>query len=244
MGWSPVHALRIHVVTGWFAWWCIVLHGLMYEVDWFAFQPSVIGAIWPEARCWTWKYPDQAFEGGEDGFRETCGLALFNFSGIIVFFFFLVLAASSIHWIRRKNYRLFYILHVTFGMLTLIGINFHWPGATALLMPSLIYYLASTSPTLVQSLASYYRGGHKIVKVVDLGVNGSNCVEVHVETDTMTDAALVREPCSYVKLCVPSVSMVWHPFTVFRSSNDPKTARRAFSFALLAPSRPKSPPNS
>jgi NAD(P)H-flavin reductase len=40
---------------------------------------------------------------------------------------------------------------------------------------------------------------------------------VHVATDATTDAALAREPCSYIKLCVPAISVVWHPFTVFRS---------------------------
>jgi Ferric reductase like transmembrane component/FAD-binding domain len=229
LGWSPVHALRIHVVTGWFAWWCIVLHGAMYVVEWFAFRDSVVDAIFPANKCWTFRDPASAFAGGKDEFYDRCSYQFFNVTGIFAGSFFLVLAASSIHWFRRRNYRLFYMLHVIFGTLLLIATMFHWPGATVILMPSLIYYLASTSPTLVQALASYRRGGHKIVKVIDLGgSNGENCIEVHVETDAMTDAALTREPCSYIKLCVPSISMVWHPFTVFRYSKDPKTVRILF----------------
>jgi Ferric reductase like transmembrane component len=152
MGWSPVHALRIHIVAGWFAWWCIVIHGIMFVVDWFKYQPLVIGSIWPDPRCWTWKYPDQAFAGGRDEFGEVCTYPLWNFTGIIAFVFLLALAASSIHWFRRKNYRLFYILHGTFGFLMLLATKFHWPGCTGVLMPSLVYYLASTSPTSFKRL--------------------------------------------------------------------------------------------
>jgi predicted ferric reductase len=228
MGWSPVHALRIHIVAGWFSWWYIAIHGIMYVVFWFKYEDSVVAVIWPEPGCWTMRYPDQAFEGGLEVFYDNCAFQFYNFSGILAGLFFLVLAASSINWFRRKNYRLFYILHVTFGSLTLIATCFHFPDAPLFIMPSLVYYLASTSPTLIQALASYYRGGHKIVKVVDLGLNGGNCIEVHVETDTMTDAALMREPCSYIKLCVPSISMVWHPFTVFRHSKDPQTVHILF----------------
>lgn len=229
LGWSPIHALRIHVVTGWFAWWNIALHGLLFVVDWFVFNDSVVDAIWPPAQCWQWRNPSEAFDDDDEYvWWENCGYQFFNFTGIFAGLFFLILAATSINWFRRRNYRLFYILHVTFGTATLIASCFHWPGITTVIMPSLVYYLASTSPTLIQALASYRRGGHKIVKLLHLGPNAGHCVEVHVQVDTMTDAVLSREPCSYVKLCVPGISVVWHPFTVFKHPSDSLSVRFLF----------------
>jgi hypothetical protein len=249
MGWSPVHALRIHVVAGWFAWWCIVMHALMYVIDWFRYHgDEVLDVIFPPPKCWTWKKPHEAFAGGEDEFDDTCVYPFFNFTGMIAGSFFCVLAASSIHWFRRRNYRLFYLLHVTFGSLMLIAVMFHWPGATTILMPSLIYYMASTSPTLIQALASYRRGGHQIVKVIDLGPNGGNCMEVHVATDVTTDAALAREPCSYVKLCVPPFPSCGIPLRCFgpsaaRSRTKPPK-QCAFCFAPSVPLPPSWPDSS
>jgi hypothetical protein len=60
-------------------------------------------------------------------------------------------------------------------------------------LPSTAYYLASTSPTLVQALASRYRGGVKIQKVVQLE-DAAGCFEVHVDTTSESAVALNKIP--------------------------------------------------
>jgi predicted ferric reductase len=102
------------------------------------------------------------------------------------------------------------ILHYAF-------ISLYW-------MPSIAYYLASTSPTLVQALASRYRGGVKLMKVVQLP-DAAGCFEVHVDTTRESTVALNKIPSQFVKLCVPKISVVWHPFTVFAHPKDPTTLR-------------------
>ena len=42
MGWSPVHAIRIHILSGYFAFWLSMIHGLSYVPLWWhfvVFQP-------------------------------------------------------------------------------------------------------------------------------------------------------------------------------------------------------------
>ena len=103
----------------------------------------------------------------------------------------------------------------------------HWNPLITYLMPSIVYYLASTAPALIQAAASRYRGGVQIKKIVHL-TDAGGCKEVHVVTTPETNAALDYQPSMFVKLCVPSVSLVWHPFTVFKDENDPTTVRFLF----------------
>ena len=103
----------------------------------------------------------------------------------------------------------------------------HWNPLITYLMPSIVYYLASTAPALIQAAASRYRGGVQIKKIVHLKDAGG-CKEVHVVTTPETNAALDNQPSMFVKLCVPSISLVWHPFTVFKDENDPTTVRFLF----------------
>ncbi|KAG7367588.1 ferric reductase like transmembrane component [Nitzschia inconspicua] len=232
MGWSPVHALRIHIVAGWFAFWLIILHSLVFVIDWFVFYDSVVEAIWPPPGCWKWSNPtvDNPYLPTDDAnaLYFHCGFQFFNFTGIFATLFILPLGFASMGWFRRKNYRLFYLIHVIFGTATLIAIIIHWPGGTTILWPSFVYYLASTSPTLIQALASRFRGGHKIVRVISLGKEGGDCMEVHVASDPVADSVLNKEASMFVKLCVPSISVIWHPFTVFKHPRDPSTVRFLF----------------
>jgi ferredoxin-NADP reductase len=121
---------------------------------------------------------------------------------------------------------------VVFGSLMLIGSILHFNFIALYILPSTTYYLASTSPTLIQALASRYRGGVKITKVFPLA-DAAGCVEVHVATNDEAAASLNREPSQFVKLCVPKISVIWHPFTVFAHPTDPRTLR--FLFRPIGP---------
>jgi ferredoxin-NADP reductase len=108
----------------------------------------------------------------------------------------------------------------------------HWQPLALFIAPSLVYYLASTMPVLVQAAASRFRGGLKIIEVVNIPDAGG-CTEVRVACDTTASQILGDEPCMYVKLCVPKISLIWHPFTVYKHLDDPKTVR--FLFRPIGP---------
>jgi Ferric reductase like transmembrane component/Ferric reductase NAD binding domain len=213
MGWSPIHALRIHIWFGYLSFVFMLVHGMMLVPVWFIYYPfPVYQQIVPDRKCWTWTWTEET----ENDIEPSCYHVFANWTGIVAAVFFTVLWGSSLNWVRRRNYRLFYILHIIFGILTLLGIILHMYWFVIYFLPSITYYLASTTPTLVQALASRFRGGVKIRKVVLVEESGG-CVEVHIEAHETARSVLDREPCQFIKLCVPQISLIWHPFDVYKS---------------------------
>lgn len=213
MGWSPIHALRIHIWFGYLAFLFMFMHGVMLVPVWFIYYDyPVWQQIVPNRKCWTWTWTEETVEE----VTPDCYHVFANWTGIVAAVFFTVLWGSSLNWVRRRNYRLFYILHVTFGTLTLLSTILHMYWVILTLVPSLTYYLTSTTPTLIQALASRFRGGVKIRQVV-LVQDSGGCVEVQLEAHETVHSALNLEPCQYVKICVPKISLIWHPFDVYKS---------------------------
>lgn len=248
MGWSPVQALRLHIWSGHISFFFVFLHTITMIMVWFMDTVPVTESIFPPASCWAWNAHNndeehdhrklQEASGNStnstevpmeesEAFIPDCNYQWFNLTGILAMAMFTVLWVSSIQWFRRKNYKLFYLMHVIFGSLMVIASILHYAFICIYWLPSITYFLASTSPTLIQALASRYRGGVKITKVVPLE-DAAGCVEVHVATNEEATAALNREPSQFVKLCVPKISVVWHPFTVFAHPTDPTTLRFLF----------------
>jgi predicted ferric reductase len=225
MGWSPVQALRLHVWAGFTSFFFIFLHSVLYMADWWAFnEATVFDQIWPNPDCWVWN-PNGTIS-------RDCRSEWYYLTGLFAALWFLIILVTSLNWFRRRWYRVFYLCHVIFGSAMLFTAICHWSPLVTYLMPSLLYYLASTTPTLIQALASRFRGGVKIVKVVSIPDSGG-CVEVCIEADSESNAALDRQPCLFVKLCIPSISVVWHPFTVFKHTDD--TASVRFLFRPVGP---------
>ncbi len=221
MGWSPIHALRIHIWAGYLSFIYMFLHGIILVGVWFTYYDyPVWQQIIPAKQCWTW-HPDN------NEIEPPCDHVYWNLTGIVAAIFFIVLWGTSLNWVRRRNYRLFYWSHIICGTMLLLTTVLHMQFYAIYLLCSSTYYLASTMPTLVQALASRYRGGVKICKVTTIPDSGG-CVEVHVETNKFANAELDKEPCLFVKLCVPTISLIWHPFTVYKHQSDPCTVRFLF----------------
>ena len=220
MGWSPLQALRIHIWAGYTSFLCILLHGGIHVIAWAKNdQVNIWEQVIPEANCWTWK--------ADNSLSRECRTQWYNFTGMISLLFFLVLIVTSLNWFRRRCYNLFYVFHVVCGTGMLAAAVMHWRPIITYIAPSLIYYLASTMPVVVQAVSSRVRGGVKVVKVVHLA-NAGGCKEMHIATTTVDNNALERTPSMFVKLCVPSISLVWHPFTVFKHPRDSSTVRLLF----------------
>jgi predicted ferric reductase len=220
MNWSPVHALRFHIWAGHTSFLFVSLHGSLHLFRWTGVSKQVplYKQVIPSRSCWTSEFSE----------GSACFNQIYNFTGLLAYLFFLVLWLTSAHWFRRKWYRIFYLFHVVLGPLMILCSIWHYEHIAIYVVPSILYYLASTSPTLLQALASRFRGGVKIQEVVVLA-NAGGCVEVRVTTDSHAQAVLSdHHPSKYVKICVPSISIVWHPFTVYSHPKDPTTLRILF----------------
>ena len=172
MGWSPIHALRIHIWTGYISFVFMLLHGILYVFVWVLYEDyPVWQQIVPNRQCWTIDRKDA------DHIEPRCNRVFDNWTGIVAAVFYIALWGSSLNWVRRRNYRLFYILHMVFGTLTILGIILHMYWVAFYFIPSITYYFASTAPTLIQAVASRFRGGVTIRRVVKVpnAVDASKC---------------------------------------------------------------------
>ena len=101
----------------------------------------------------------------------------------------------------------------------------HFEYIALYLLPSILYYLVSTMPTLVQAVASYMRSGVKVSEVILLK-NAGDCFEVRFQATQYAKEMLAgSHPSLYLKFCCPLLSLVWHPFTVFHHPDDSDTMR-------------------
>jgi Ferric reductase like transmembrane component len=155
---------------------------VLHIATWWSFYPDapVYQHLIPAPpQCWTWISPFAA-DDYTAGPLVPCWWSINNLTGVAATTFFVVLWGSSLHWVRRRNYRAFYLLHETFGLLLLLTAVAHVPYYLVFLIPGVASYLASTAPTLVQALASRLRGGSRILKVVAVTDSGG-CVEIRLD---------------------------------------------------------------
>lgn len=97
VGWSPALALRLHILSGYFSFIFIMLHGLLYVVDMFVYgKGSIIDQAIPDAHCWKWR----PMEDMSEEMADKCELEWWFFTGFISAFFFIALAASLLHLSR------------------------------------------------------------------------------------------------------------------------------------------------
>ena len=191
---------------------------MIYFVLWFRNdqERSVRDQVWPGAGCWDWKRDTPS--------PRSCRTQWYNLTGIAAFFFLLVLVVTSLNWFRRHYYKQFYVFHMVCGFGFLGMAIMHWRPIITFLAPSIIYYLASTMPAFVQAISSRVRGGVRILQVVHIPDAGG-VKEVHIATTPEANRVLETSPSMYVKLAAPSISLVSHPFTVFKHPRDPTTVR-------------------
>jgi len=165
--------------------------------------------------------------GTYDGEGRTCYSFFINFCGAVAVLSFLLLTLTSLHWVRRHYYRFFYYCHVTFATVSLVALLMHWKRMVFYLCPSLLYYAASVTPAAVQALASRCRGGTTVVQATHLADSGG-CVELCLAADPAAQRALSAAPLRHLRICVPELSLLWHPFTVCAMPGDDTTVRILF----------------
>uniref|UniRef100_A0A6U6I807 FAD-binding FR-type domain-containing protein n=1 Tax=Odontella aurita TaxID=265563 RepID=A0A6U6I807_9STRA len=150
----------------------------------------------------------------------TCYHHFRNFTGLVALIFLLVILLSSLGPVRRKSFRLFYLIHMLSAPVVLIAAVMHYHRMVLYVSPSLLYYAACSIPNWVQAWFGRAKdGGVKIVSIREIpsATAGGETRQVVDLTLEATSEALRRyRPGQYLRVCVPSISSVWHPFTTNR----------------------------
>ena len=166
---------------------------------------------------------------GSHHHHEVCGYGYWrNFTGVVSCLALILLCITSLSKIRRWSYRLFYATHVVLGWTMLIFALLHWGPAGLYMMPSIIYYLACTMPVVIQSFANFFiDGGVKLSKTTFIR-NSNKCVEMIFPKSHAAHLMETAYSGPYVRICVPELSLMWHPFTVASSFDDPSKLKLLF----------------
>jgi len=183
--------------------------------------------IIPSQDCWEHRHSSQ---------DEDCTLAVQNFFGLLALGGLLVLMITAL--MRRRFYALFYACHILSTPIILITLMFHYDRAIVYLMPSILYYTASWLPNYMKQYrqaATFQNGGIRISsieRIMDTSShNHSNttrnktkaccfAVSFQVTQDTLKNH---YQPGMYIKLQVPSISSIAHPFTINKVSSSSTT---------------------
>lgn len=209
VGWSPEKAIRMHIWSGRIGIVGVIWHGLGHMYRWYIRNDGVVSMLFPEVACWTYHNDSSCY----DLFR--------NFTGFVAMVLMVAIALTSLSFVRRASYAFFYKVHVVAGPASLLFAILHWNRMVLFLCPGILFYVASTVPVLVRLFRSFVsENGVKLVSATDLSClntttpdgNMRSCMSITFEVGD--EAARQYKPGQYVKLSVPSISGISHPFTV------------------------------
>jgi predicted ferric reductase len=225
VGWSPASAVRLHIWSGRIVVVGVLLHGAMHMFRWKALAGErLLSMLIPPAGCWTM---DDATGSTYEPIcvdKDTecsCYHHFRNLTGFIAALGLILIGGTSLHSVRRRSYVLFYKVHVIAGPIVLVVMILHWNRSIVFMAPSILYYVASSFPVMMESRSTCRRQeGVKIAAVEqiisespDMGNSASRtCVSL---TMYASDVAMQRyRSSSYIKLLAPELSAVSHPFSV------------------------------
>lgn len=234
---NPVKAIRLHMWCGWISLIGFTLHAFCHMVRWaYLLNENTIEMFIPPVLCWKRLSDDVTAttfsnSGPICNSKDTsctCYDRFRNLTGIIAIISLVTITATSIERFRRKNYYMFYRIHVFLAPLFVTAAIMHWRRMILYLCPSLLYYAASTSPFIVQAIMSFRHGGVKL-KSFTIIPDSDTVAELCFEASHEALAAINSTP-QYAKICIPSFSYIWHPFSVFTSParHRPTTLRIMF----------------
>lgn len=157
--------------------------------------------------------------GMKNSSRE-CDRPWLFLTGFISAFALLLLCVTSFQMVRRKIYSFFYKVHVVTGPIMMLFAIFHWPTVIMYLFPSLCYYIAMTIPILFHQFRSWQANGVTLSHAYVIP-DSAGCIEMVFDLDPDSDGKLLQcSTPSFARLCVPSISGIWHPFSVMITSCD------------------------
>lgn len=220
---DPTHALRLHTSAGFVATGTGLIHGIYWFWIWiFIKQEDLWSLIMPPTECWSWVNTQEM--------AQECNAVFVQFTGVLLGISFIILTLSSLWWVRRRFYTFFITTHITFACIILYLLVMHYRKMILYIAPSLLYYLASSMPIWIEAVKDWMSGGVFITNVKHIP-NADGCVEISLLNESIKErynydpVLMLQMNCGkYVKICVPEISKVWHPFSFyhFNDSHDIK----------------------
>lgn len=219
---SPIAAIAVHIWSGRIVIVGVFLHGAFHVYRWKALAgESIIAMIFPPRQCFSLSN-DNDFDPTcvNDETECECYDLLRNLTGVVAMIFLLIIGATSVNYVRRNHYRTFLITHILAGPAAILITIVHWRKCMAYMAPSILYYIATSFPVISENRQCLTQdGGVKLTRVERIqsriqGGRKRDCMSLTVKA---TPSALTMYKAGqYVKLTVPSISMVSHPFTINR----------------------------
>lgn len=152
-----------------------------------------------------------------------CNRYFFNLTGLVSLLAFVVLGFFSLPRVRRRAYGLFYTVHIPMAWIMLLGAIAHITYVSLFLIPNIIYYLAPTVSVWIQQLVSSRRNAGVQLRSVTEIADSNGCCLVRLRNSTTEHEGKAEEGSalgSVVKICVPEISSIWHPFSAMKDPNN------------------------
>jgi predicted ferric reductase len=218
LGWNPARAVRLHIWCGRVIVIGSLVHGIMHMFRWKYTGEGIWSVLLPPSSCWTLGANNGVeLHCANEETECSCYAHFRNLTGFVAGLGLVVIFATSLNVVRRRFYRLFYMSHVLAAPIVLFGIIFHYNRAILYISPSLIYYVATSLPTIMESRRKCQLGV-KILSVerisasLQVGKPQRPCISLTIEA---SDAAIQQYGSGYyVKLTAPVISTLSHPFTI------------------------------
>lgn len=87
-----------------------------------------------------------------------CSSLLRNFNGLVATLCFVVILVSSLEFIRRRFYRVFWVVHVIGATVACVFTVLHWQNVILYLLPSLVFYMVGWSTHAISLLLDLCKG--------------------------------------------------------------------------------------
>lgn len=253
--WNPSHAIQLHMNAGRILIVGSILHGCGHVYRWINLAGENIWTMIlpPMTPCWEWHHNHDHDNNNNYCHNSdtdcTCNDLLRNLTGVVaVLCMFLILLTSS-HYIRRYYYSIFYWTHIFITPICLLSVILHWNKSILYMAPSLLYYVASSAPVLMEQLLSSPIQIHSMTRIIQRQNSTTttstsstssqdNCIVVAITIHATEKAVNQYSPGQYVKVYIPEIlssssssSSRWychslrHPFTINKVPGQPTQLR-------------------
>ena len=220
-GLDPIHATKIHIWSARIASIGVAIHGIGHTLR-AVIHPklTVLGEIWPPSECWS-------YDSSDDDSCIDCYKYYRNLTGVVSGIALAGILLTSLEYIRRTYYRVFYLSHIALTPIVLGAAIMHHPRIIFYVCPGILYYIATSAPMLSQMAISYFNKGTRLLSVRHISTCSGDCVDMTFEAE---EFVAQRRAAQFVRLSVPQVAALdaSHPFTVVPSPSDSKSMNIIF----------------
>jgi predicted ferric reductase/cbb3-type cytochrome oxidase subunit 3 len=217
---NPAAAIKIHIWSGRIIIIGVILHGSFHIFRWkWLAGESIWAMLFPPIPCFSLSSEsDFVPECVDEDTDCKCYDLLRNLTGIIALSGLLIIGFTSLNYVRRHHYHLFYLTHVMVAPTVLLVTILHYSKSIIYISPSLLYYVATSFPVFTEKQSCCSENGVKLTRVERIqstsNLGQQECISLTLKVTSPT----VDSFCAgqYIKLGAPQVSSVQHPFTINR----------------------------